>query len=165
MTLSADRPAPRPTLVREAEIVYRKRPIAADELGAVELKIGCSRDAANILRPWIGVSVAEQFVVLALSARNQVQSTHVAGKGNSSFCPVDVTSVLRFAILSGAPGFIVAHNHPSGDVRASADDVALTERLRTAFEAIGLTLLDHVIVTDGAEHYSFLDSGLLGARS
>jgi len=56
-----------------------------------------------------------------------------------------------------------AHNHPSGDVTPSAEDVVITQRIVEASALLGLQVLDHLIVSD-ERHYSFLDAGQLGAR-
>ena len=59
-----------------------------------------------------------------------------------------------------AAALIVAHNHPSGDPSPSADDVALTARLQVAAEALGIRLLDHLVIGDGS-FVSLAEEGLL----
>ena len=146
--------------VREAEIVYRSRTVESTDPAGIGSRVGSSADAARILSAWIGPMAVEHFVVLAISSRNTVKSVNVAGKGSSTFCPVSPADVLRFALLSGEPAFIVSHNHPGGDPRPSAEDIELTKRLRAAFDMVGLKLLDHIITTEAC-HFSFLDAGMM----
>ena len=68
--------------------------------------------------------------------------------------------MFRAAILANAAGIVAGHNHPSGDPTPSPDDIALTRRLVTAGEVLGVPLLDHIIVGDG-RYYSFKEVGCL----
>ena len=70
--------------------------------------------------------------------------------------------MLKSSILSNADGIIMLHNHPSGDLSPSNEDVEVTKRLKLACECIGIRLLDHIIVgANNSEYYSFLEHGLL----
>ena len=69
--------------------------------------------------------------------------------------------VLRIeALLRRASAIALCHNHPSGNVRPSADDDRLTERLARAASCMDIRLIDHVVLTDGA-YYSYADEGKL----
>lgn len=150
--------APRAFHVREATIAYgpRKRPALP--------RIGASTDVV-CLEPIAALrsAVTERFLAVALDARNRPVAWATIGIGTSTSCPVSACDVLRFAILSGAPGLVIVHNHPSGDPAPSPEDIALTDRLRAAADLVGLRLLDHVIVAEDA-HFSFLDAGLLARK-
>lgn len=140
---------------REAQITYRRT--------RVDLPPGpvfSSRDVARIARQLIGERMGESFLVFALDQKHRVIGYHEAGRGGTAECPVDITACLRYPLLAGAAAVILVHNHPSGSVEPSDSDVALTRRLCVAFQAVGLRVLDHVIVADVAT-YSFLDSGLM----
>jgi DNA repair protein RadC len=69
--------------------------------------------------------------------------------------------VFKAAILSNAAGFILAHNHPSGELTPSKDDIAVTERIKEAGDLLGIDLLDHIIVGDGKRYTSFREQGLM----
>lgn len=150
-------------VLREAEVRYRtglrldgKRPT----LG----RIGSSRDVAAMALACddaMGLysSLQERFVVLGLSAKNQPVGWSCIGKGSLTTCPVSPSDVYRFLLMVGAVGCILLHNHPSGDPTPSADDVALTDRLRKAGDLVGVRVLDHIIIGRG-RHFSFLDAGL-----
>ena len=64
---------------------------------------------------------------------------------------IDLTALMRTAIVKGAKGLIVAHNHPDGDLYPSVADVRITERLRLSCENVGIRFIDHIIVCSG--HY------------
>ena len=68
--------------------------------------------------------------------------------------------MLRAAMLANAASIIVAHNHPSGDPTPSPDDIALTGRVVSPGDIIGINGLDHVVIGDGG-HVSFRSAGLL----
>ncbi len=73
---------------------------------------------------------------------------HVAGRHDSVMAPV--ARIARDAILLGASAVLIAHNHPDGDVRPSAADLALTRRLAQGLAALDVTLLDHLILGGGS---------------
>jgi DNA repair protein RadC len=70
--------------------------------------------------------------------------------------------VFKVAILSNAAAILCGHNHPSGDPQPSGEDRSLTRRLVKAGQVLGIDVLDHVIIGDGAaDYYSFADQGML----
>lgn len=141
-----------PFYVREAIVTYGPRRALPGT------PVTSSRDVEPLVRELIGDRVTENFLAIALDARNRPIAWSTIAVGSTSACPVSAASVFRFAILAGAVSVLVAHNHPSGDETPSADDVALTERLVRAGELLGVRVLDHVVIGEGSS-YSFLDSG------
>jgi DNA repair protein RadC len=107
-------------------------------------------DVARIAQALIGDAAEERFIVLVLDIKNRVLGFTEAGRGCVDSCPVDPRTVFRTAIALGASGIVASHCHPSGDPRPSAEDIALTKRLKAAGDLLGIQLLDHVIVTDTA---------------
>ena len=71
---------------------------------------------------------------------------------------VDIRIVLQTALVSHASGIILSHNHPSGSTVASTPDNNLTSQLKKGCEAIGVQLLDHIILTEDA-YLSYMDEG------
>ncbi len=67
---------------------------------------------------------------------------------------------MKTLILANAAAFIVAHNHPSGGATPSAEDLAITQRLKQVGELLGIGLLDHIILGDRSYH-SMADAGEL----
>ncbi len=90
----------------------------------------------------------EELWTLALDGRNRLLHARCASRGGQHGCAVGARDILRVALRDGASGLVVVHNHPSGDPNPSAEDIAMTAALVTACEAVGLPLLDHVIVAE-----------------
>ena len=73
---------------------------------------------------------------------------------------VDVSMLLRMALERSAHAVAVAHNHPSGENYPSREDLQITQKIKTGCDAIGVRLLDHIIIA-GGRYYSFADEGKL----
>ena len=125
-------------------------------------QIRSSRDCRDILAAYLDGTDREHFVVLMVDQKNRIIGIHTVSTGSISASIVHPREVLKVCILSNAASFIAGHNHPSGDPSPSAEDRALTIRLREAGKLMGIAMLDHVIIGDGAEEYfSFADNGLM----
>jgi DNA repair protein RadC len=88
----------------------------------------------------------EHFICLYLNARNQIIHKETVSIGSLSASIVHPREVFLVAITHSAASIILAHNHPSGDVSPSQDDIDLTHRLVRAGEIMGIEILDHIIV-------------------
>jgi len=114
---------------------------------------------------WARVSLAyrdrEVFVVMFLNKANALIKAEEMFQGTVDECAVHVREVVRGALLCNATAVILVHNHPSGRTEASAEDRAITEKIRVGLDTVGIKTLDHVIV-GGDKHYSFREGGLLG---
>lgn len=102
----------------------------------------------------------EVLVAVLLDARHRLIRDAVVAMGGLTDCVVEPRAVFGLALREGAAGVVVVHNHPSGEVDPSADDVILTRRLEEAGIVLGVPLLDHVIVAESGG-YSFAEKGLL----
>jgi DNA repair protein RadC len=91
----------------------------------------------------------ESFYVLLLDGKNRVQAEVRVSEGSLTAALVHPREVFAPAIRDGAAALILVHNHPSGDPTPSAEDVALTERLRQVGDLVGVRILDHVVVGRG----------------
>ena len=102
----------------------------------------------------------EQVIVLYLNRANKVIGyyRHTTGGVNSTI--MDVKLIISTALKSLSSGIIIAHNHPSGDQRPSIEDTNFTKRMSLACEAVGLSLLDHLVFNHGPA-YSFRIAGLV----
>ena len=100
----------------------------------------------------------ERFYCLLLDARNRVLRDEMISEGTLSQSLVHPREAFRAAVRDAASAVIFAHNHPSGDPHPSSEDRELTRRLWQAGCVLGIRVLDHVIVGDGA-YYSFADEG------
>lgn len=107
-------------------------------------------DAAMILQEVIGDRDRETFAVLLLDTKNRVIAVHIASIGSLDSAPVHPREIFKAAILANARAIILAHNHPSGDPEPSTHDVRVTRLLAEAGKLLGVPVLDHIIVGDGA---------------
>jgi DNA repair protein RadC len=102
----------------------------------------------------------EVFTVVLLDGKNQVLGFNVVSVGSLTAALIHPREVFKPAILSNAAALILVHNHPSGDPEPSAEDRAITERLKQVGELVGIRILDHVIIADGTFR-SFAEENLL----
>ncbi|MDP3719494.1 MAG: DNA repair protein RadC [Acidobacteriota bacterium] len=102
----------------------------------------------------------EHFLCASLNGANEVLNIRVISIGLIDRTPVHPREVFADALADRASAVIVAHNHPSGGVEPSPNDVAITVQLKAAGGIIGIELLDH-IVFDKTGYYSFLEAGRL----
>jgi DNA repair protein RadC len=116
---------------------------------------------ADLARRIIGDDEREHFLAFFVDARNRVKGYSVISIGTLSASLVHPRETYRPAIINGAAGVIVVHNHPSGDCSPSDDDRETTRRLKRAGEVVGVPLLDHVIIAAPSGYVSFRERGLL----
>lgn len=90
----------------------------------------------------------EHFFCLHITIRNDIIGIELVATGSLTQVEVHPRECFRGAIMNGAAGIIVAHNHPSGDPTPSPEDLALTRRLREVGVLIGIPLVDHIIVAE-----------------
>ena len=102
----------------------------------------------------------EQFRVLFLDNRNRLLADEAQARGTVNHTPVYPREVVKRALELHATALIVVHNHPSGDPTPSRDDIAVTQEIKAAAEALSIVLHDHVIVGNG-RWLSFRKQGLL----
>lgn len=126
----------------------------------VRPKINGSADAYQVLLPLIGELPHEEFWVLMLNRANKVILPYKASQGGITGTVTDVRIILKTALEQQACGMILAHNHPSGNTRASDCDLKITKKLKEAGALMDIPVLDHIIVT-ATEYFSFADNGLL----
>ena len=142
------------------EVHYFVRSQLVRERSLPRIKIQSSTEAAQYIREQIGDYGREAFVVLALNTRHGVNAPSIVHLGSATESIVDTSDILRVALYSNARCIIIAHNHPSGEASPSAEDRAVTKKVKEAATLLNITLLDHIIIGDG-EYYSFADQGLL----
>ncbi len=108
----------------------------------------------------------ESVRVIKLNSRNELLHVEEIFRGSGTQSIARPKEILQAVIRSGAEGFILAHNHPSGNIQASEADIHLTKRLREAAQHIGINLVDHVIIgfpgeNQQEDYFSFREAGLL----
>jgi DNA repair protein RadC len=122
------------------------------------------RDPADSYRFWAPLLVdpmREQFAVAGLNVRHRVVAWGVVSVGCLTSSLVHPREVFTLLLgMGGVAGFVLAHNHPSGDPEPSGEDVALTRRLAAAGVLMGMELLDHTVVGAG-RYVSMKERGML----
>jgi len=98
------------------------------------------------LGPRLAPLEREVFLALALDTRHRVRGEHRIAEGHLGGVEVHPRELFRPLIREGAAAALLVHNHPSGDPSPSAEDLALTERMRAAGDLVGIPVVDHVIV-------------------
>ena len=102
----------------------------------------------------------EQFLTVLLDGKNRVIREEKVSEGSLTASIVHPREVFMPAIRESAGAIVLVHNHPSGDPTPSFEDIEVTERLLKVGEVVGIRVLDHVIVGEGA-FTSFVDRGLI----
>ncbi|WP_372973676.1 DNA repair protein RadC [Muriicola sp.] len=144
------------TIAAAMEISRRRREESTGELS----HISGSADAFAVLEPVLSELQHEEFWILYLNNANRVIHKSQLSKGGITGTLVDVRLVLREALELGAVALILAHNHPSGALKPSEADKAITRKLKVAAEVLDIRVLDHLIVTEKA-FFSFADQHLI----
>ena len=103
-------------------------------------------EAANLLMGEMSYLDREHFKVINLNTKNQVMVIEEVSVGSLNASLVHPREVFKLPIKRSAARLILVHNHPSGDVQPSREDVALTERLCQAGTLLGIEILDHLII-------------------
>jgi DNA repair protein RadC len=123
-------------------------------------KIRSSMDAYTKLK-FIGTCEIEHFLIMPLNRANIVLGIKTVSVGGTSGTVVDAKILFRMLLnFKRINGFIVAHNHPSGNITESEADVELTKKLIEGAKLLDMKLFDHLIITSNG-YKSFADSGLM----
>ncbi len=123
-------------------------------------QITCSKDAFVQLYPYLSDLNHEEFYVILLNRSNTVMETVKVSQGGVSGTVADAKIIFNAALDRLASGVILAHNHPSGNLKPSQADLTLTKRLVEAGKLLDIAILDHIIIA-GKAYYSFADEGQL----
>ena len=126
-------------------------------------KLNSAEDVACIARELLAQEDQEVMLVFFVNAQSKIIGYMECARGGIDSCQIDPRVVFRSALLLPSTSCIVAcHNHPSGDINPSKQDIQLTMKLKSAGEMIGILLLDHVIISDRCkQHFSFMQDGIL----
>lgn len=102
----------------------------------------------------------EEFWIITLNRTKRITGKFQISQGGTSATQVDIKIVLKTAVQQLADSVIAVHNHPSHSITPSTQDDRITEQLRRGCEAVGIPLLDHIIVSRNG-YFSYLDEGKL----
>ncbi|MEO8068010.1 MAG: DNA repair protein RadC [Flavobacteriales bacterium] len=144
------------TIAAALELGRRRR----EEPSLERKKILNSADAHEELRPFLTDLPHEQFWLLILDRGNKVTDKCMVSDGGMHGTVADPKRIFKEALDRRAAGVVLAHNHPSGQLQPSAEDLALTKKLVEGARLLDIAVQDHLIVTDNG-YFSFADNGLL----
>lgn len=143
-------------IVAALELGRRRK---ATDVAKIARVVG-SKDAYDLLYPYLSDLNHEQFYVILLNRNNRLIEAVRISQGGISGTVADVRLIFKSAIERLASSIIVAHNHPSGNLQPSQADIKLTRNLKEAGKLLEISVLDHLIIAD-QDYYSFADEGMM----
>ena len=123
--------------------------------------VASSSDIYEILiKEGLGEKAEEYLYLFSINIRGRILGIFEVAHGECDFCVTSPAQIIMRILLTGGRRAILAHNHPSGEVKPSDDDIKYTEDVKKAMNIVGIRLMDHVIIGDNC-YFSMLDEGLL----
>ena len=125
-------------------------------------QIATAKDAVDYIRQFYSddIEIYESFFLLMLNRSMKTIGYVKISQGGIIGTVVDPIIVAKYAVDSLSTNIILAHNHPSGNIKPSQADINLTSRIKEGLKLFDISVLDHVILTKDS-HFSFSDEGIL----
>jgi DNA repair protein RadC len=126
------------------------------------VKITSSDVSANYIRQFYGddLEIFESFFILLLNRQNKTIGYAKISQGGVAGTVVDAKIIIKYIVDTFASAVILCHNHPSGNLNPSTQDLEITKKLAQAAKLVDSQVLDHIILTPDS-FYSFADNGLI----
>ena len=143
-------------IVNEIKLIYTSK-------GNTEKKVLNSQDATDIFREHFDaeqIDYRESFYSMYMNQANKVLGIQKISESGITSSLVDIRIIMQGALLCNAVSIIIAHNHPSGNLTPSREDINITQKIKEAGQLLNINLLDHCIITS-IDSYSFSDEGIL----
>jgi DNA repair protein RadC len=144
------------TIVAALELGRRRKELMPEE----KPKIVSSKDAYDLLSGDLMDQPHEEFWIILTNRAQRVIKKHKISSGGIAGTVADPKIIFKAALEELASGVILVHNHPSGNLSASASDMQLTSKLKEGGKLLEIQVLDHIIIA-GKRYLSFADEGLL----
>jgi DNA repair protein RadC len=144
------------TLVAILEIARRRHEAKVSK----RPKITDSKTAFEVLFKDLCDLNHEEFWVLYSDTSGKLISKQRICEGGITQTSVDVKKIMQMAVANRAYGLVLGHNHPSGNINPSPNDIMLTEKIKSAARMLDLRVHDHLILS-GNDYYSFAEDGVL----
>ena len=145
------------TLVAAFELSRR---IKASDKWYSNKKITSPKDIADIFIPLLRDEVKEKFLVVCLNSSNQIIKFEIISVGNLNSSIVHPREVFKLAIDNNSANIFLVHNHPSGNLEPSREDIAITKRLVEAGNIFDIKVLDHLIIA-GDNYTSLVENRII----
>lgn len=130
-----------------------------------EKKISSPKDVVELMAKEMAQYDREVFCILNMKNSGQIINMNIVSIGTINASLVSPREVFKSSILSNASGIIALHNHPSGSIKPSKEDMAVTKRLRKCGALLDVELLDHIIVGgSNGEMFSFRNENMLDVQ-
>jgi len=140
-------------LVREIAALYN-----LPRMREKRRQIRMPADAAELLVPEMSVLDQEQLRVVVLNTKNQVISIEVVYQGNLNSTVVRIGELFKEAVRRNGASVILAHNHPTGSLEPSPEDLEVTRQAVKAGKLLEIEVLDHLIIGQGSEYRSLKET-------
>lgn len=137
-----------PTLIslRASQVkLHYKRPLFENMA-----HITCAEDAVYYLKQTIDLDeldLRESFWVILMTNANRILAISKVASGTTKGVQTNIKYILQLVLLTSSSSLIIAHNHPSGNLKPSKKDISETKKLQSLLEFMEVTLLDHIIIT------------------
>ncbi len=148
------------TLMRTISWKFNDCTIAYPETPNKKVYIKSSQDVYENFAYMFRQQVRERFVVFWLNSANRVIGFEIITEGLLNSSLTHPREVFRGAIVATCASIIIAHNHPSGNLEPSAEDLSITNQIVSAGKLLGIPVHDHIIFTDES-YTSFAEKGLI----
>lgn len=143
-------------IVNEVKVTYTRK-------GNSQKQIRDSHDSYKVFKSHFDedtIDYRESVYVLYLDQKNTVLGIKKISECGISSAIVDVRMIFQGGLLTNCSGMILCHNHPSGNLKPSMEDIKLTKKVKEGGELLNINLLDHLIITSDS-FFSFLDEGIM----
>ena len=125
-----------------------------------KIKISKSGDIFQVLHPFLSDLQTEEFWAIFLNQNNRILHKTRLTSGGINQSIVDIRVLFKIALEHFSTGLIIAHNHPSGSLKPSQEDIKITKTIKEAANILQIALLDHIIIAQNSD-FSFEDESLL----
>lgn len=145
---------PEEFLLAEVQVSYQRyAPITSERITNPD-------KAADIMRQLFGINLnlREELYMIAVNRANNVAGWYRLSQGGVAMCAVDVRLLAAVALKTLASGVIIAHNHPSGNVQPSGEDIKVAKKIKSALKLLDIGLLDSMVITEN-DYYSMASRG------
>ncbi|MDB5119744.1 MAG: repair protein [Sphingobacteriales bacterium] len=144
--------------VSEINVTYKPKFRASDRP-----TVTTSKEVYNIFyQNWDlnKIELLEQFKIMLLNRANRVLGIFEVSSGGMAGTIADSKLIFSTALKTCSSSIMLAHNHPSGNLKASPQDIELTKKIKSGGRLLDIEVLDHIIIT-ASGYYSFADEGLI----
>lgn len=133
--------------------------IKLSQLNLEKNKITSSKSALEFIKHELDLN-QENFILIGLDCKNQIIFTKTLFKGGLNWCCVEPKLIFKELLVNGCYGFVMAHNHPSGDLTPSEEDKKISNKIKGMSKILEFQYVDNLIF-DENKYISFYDEDLL----